>query len=239
RRRVLLQDPRRGEGLGPPLRGPVGGAEERPPGLAPARRHAERSRDRRGEVPPLPADRPTRQPLPDLPGHALRLRRPRRPRTLRKEGRLVTRTVYILGGAGTGESTFTAELLEPWDLGPLEIFHEEPLVRGKGRPAMIKVRGHLGETPDGIGGLYPGQMRPEIPGPDSLDRVCGPAVNAWLRGGNLPDFIIAEGALLANPRQLPVFAEETDLLVLHFTVDEMIADLRFLARGSNQAPTYV
>ena len=60
-----------------------------------------------------------------------------------------------------------------------------------------------------------------------------------LRAGILPDFIIAEGALLANPRQLPVFAEETELLVLHFTVDEMIADLRFLARGSNQAPSYV
>src|SRR5699024_5920499 len=84
-----------------------------------------------------------------------------------------------------------------------------------------------------------GQMREEFPGTDGLYRVCGPAVNAWLRAGNLPDFIIAEGALLANPRQLPVFAEETDLLVLHFTVDEMIADLRFLARGSNQAPTYV
>ena len=74
----------------------------------------------------------------------------------------MTRTVYILGGAGTGKSTFTAELLEPWDLGPLEIFHEEPLVRGKGRPAMIKVRGHLVETPEGVGGLYLGQMRPEI-----------------------------------------------------------------------------
>ena len=151
----------------------------------------------------------------------------------------MTRTVYILGGAGTGKSTFTAELLEPWDLGPLEIFHEEPLVRGKGRPAMIKVRGHLVETPEGVGGLYLGQMRPEFPGTDGLDRVCGPAVNAWLRAGILPDFIIAEGALLANPRQLPVFAEETELLVLHFTVDEMIADLRFLQRGSNQAPTYV
>ena len=151
----------------------------------------------------------------------------------------MTRAVYILGGAGTGKSTFTAELLAPWDLGPLEVFHEEPLVRGKGRPAMIKVRGHLVETPGGIGGLYLGQMRPEFPGTDGLDRVCGPAVNAWLRAGILPDFIVAEGALLANPRQLPVLAEETELLVLHFTVDEMIADLRFLARGSTQAPTYV
>lgn len=151
----------------------------------------------------------------------------------------MTRSVYVLGGAGTGKSTFTAELLSSWELGPLEIFHEEPLVRGKGRPALIKVRGHLVETPDGIGGLYLGQMRPEFPGTDGLDRVCGPAVNAWLRAGILPDFIIAEGALLANPRQLPVFAEETELLVLHFTVDEMIADLRFLQRGSNQAPTYV
>ena len=151
----------------------------------------------------------------------------------------MTRTVYILGGAGTGKSTFTAELLAPFALGPLEIFHEEPLVRGKGRPAMIKVRGHLVETAEGVDGLYLGQMREEFPGTDGLDRVCGPAVNAWLRAGILPEFIIAEGALLANPRQLPVLAEETDLLVLHFTVDEMIADLRFLARGSNQAPTYV
>lgn len=151
----------------------------------------------------------------------------------------MTRSVYILGGAGTGKSTFTAELLAPFALGPLEIFHEEPLARGKGRPALIKVRGHLVETAEGVGGLYLGQMREEFPGTDGLDRVCGPAVNAWLRAGILPDFIIAEGALLANPRQLPVFAEETELLVLHFTVDEMIADLRFLQRGSNQAPTYV
>lgn len=156
----------------------------------------------------------------------------------------MTRSVYILGGAGTGKSTFTAELLSPWDLGPLEVFHEEPLIRGKGRPAMIKVRGHVIEEPGGDVapvpiGFYLGQMRAEFPGTDGLDRVCGPAVNAWLRGGDLPPFIVAEGALLANPRQLPVLAEETELLILHFTVDEMIADLRFLARGSSQASTYV
>lgn len=151
----------------------------------------------------------------------------------------MTRSVYILGGAGTGKSTFTAELLSPWSLGPLEIFHEEPLARGKGRPAMIKVRGHLVETGENVVGLYLGQMREEFPGTDGLDRVCGPAVNAWLRAGILPDFIVAEGALLANPRQLPVLAEETELIVFHFTVDPMIADLRFLARGSNQAPSYV
>lgn len=151
----------------------------------------------------------------------------------------MTRSVYILGGAGTGKSTFTAELLAPFALGPLEIVHEEPLIRGKGRPALIKVRGHVVETAEGVDGFYLGQMREEFPGTDGLDRVCGPAVNAWLRRGALPPFIVAEGALLANPRQLPVLAEETELLVLHFTVDEMVADLRFLARGSNQAPTYV
>ena len=40
----------------------------------------------------------------------------------------MTRTVYILGGAGTGKSTFTAELLEPWDLGPLEILDRKSVV---------------------------------------------------------------------------------------------------------------
>lgn len=147
----------------------------------------------------------------------------------------MTRSVYVLGGAGTGKSTFTGRLIADWGLGPLEVVHEEPLARGKGRPAMIKVRGHRLRG----GGFYLGQMREEFPGTDGLDRVCGPAVNAWLRGGDLPEYIVAEGALLANPRQLPVLAEETELLVLHFTVDEMIADLRFLQRGSSQAPTYV
>lgn len=151
----------------------------------------------------------------------------------------MTRAVYVLGGAGTGKSTFVAEMISVWELGPFREVHAAPLVRGKGRPAMIKVRGHDLTTHRGPEGFYLGQMRAEFPGTDGLDRVCGPAVNDWLRTQPLPEFIVAEGALLANERQLPVLAEATELLVIHLMVDEFIADLRFLQRGSNQAETYV
>ena len=142
----------------------------------------------------------------------------------------MTRSVYIIGGAGTGKSTFTAELLKGHAWGPLE-----DLYALRNRKALVTLRGHRLS----VDGLYLGVHRDSFPGSDGLDRASSPTAVAWLAAGNLPSWIIGEGATLATRPFLTALAGCTDLLILHLTVDPFIADLRFAARGSNQNPGFV
>lgn len=145
----------------------------------------------------------------------------------------MTQSVYVIGGAGTGKSTFTQEILrrigEP--MGPLEDLHSKPNSRG----TMITFRGHQ-VGPDG---LYVGCMRDSFPGTDGLDRVSYIPGEEWLETALLPDWIIAEGATLAVRRFLAVLNKTTDLLLVHLTADEFVKELRFGQRGSSQDEKFV
>jgi hypothetical protein len=144
----------------------------------------------------------------------------------------VTRAVYIIGGAGTGKSTFTAEILDSAGImGPLEDLHSKPNSRG----TMITLRGHqVGED-----GLYLGCMRESFPGTDGLDRVSYIPGEEWLETALLPEWIIAEGATLAARRFIRVLNETTDLVLVHLVADEFVVELRCMERGSSQDQKFI
>lgn len=146
----------------------------------------------------------------------------------------MTRSVYVIGGAGTGKSTFTQALLDLSNrsMGPLEDLHSKPNSRG----TMITLRGHQ----VGIDGMYLGCMRDSFPGTDGLDRVSYIPGEEWLETTeNLPEWILAEGATLAARRFIRVLHETTDLLLVHLVADDFVKELRCWERGSAQDPKFV
>src|ERR1043166_1865097 len=156
----------------------------------------------------------------------------------------MTNSVYIIGAAGTGKSTFTAQLLEKLyvDLGDLEDFHAKPNAKGN----LVTLRGHRmydkGDLQRGCSGVYLGVMRQEFPGSDGLDRASSPTGEEWLQlgdGSHLPDNILAEGATLATRRFMYALHENTNLLVLALRCDPVIHDLRLLNRGAGQVGSFV
>lgn len=151
----------------------------------------------------------------------------------------MTRSVYIVGGAGTGKSTFTDKVLGglgTWH-GPLEDF-----LSLRNAKALVTLRGHRLQQPgSGRQGLYIGCIRQEFPGTDGLDRATSPVGEAWLdqRGAQEFEFLVSEGATLATSRFLTALHRHTDLLLVHLHVDPAIAEKRFAERGSSQNPTFV
>jgi hypothetical protein len=146
----------------------------------------------------------------------------------------VTRSAYIVGGAGTGKSTFTGELLDALrvTLGPLEDLHTKP-----NRKSTVRLRGHYA----GPDGLYLGCMRESFPGTDGLDRVSSPVGVEWLQLG-LHDrlgWIVGEGATLCTKPFLAALADHTDLLLVHLHAAPEVKAERFTRRGSDQAAQFV
>lgn len=156
----------------------------------------------------------------------------------------MTRSVYIIGAAGAGKSTFTAELLDNMyvDLGPLEDLHAKPNAGGN----IVTLRGHRmyskGDIQRGYEGLYLGVMRDKFPGSDGLDRASSPTGEEWLEKaplGALPNIIVGEGATLATRRFLYALNKHTELLVIALKCDPVVHDLRLLARGAGQVSSFV
>jgi hypothetical protein len=145
----------------------------------------------------------------------------------------VTRSVYVVGGAGTGKSTFMAQMLEGSQLGPLETLCEgTPTVRGN----LIKLRGH--RLTGDIEGVYLGVMRDSFPGTDGLDRVSGMLGEQWLREAQ-PEAVVGEGSTLCTERFLSALAASSDLLLVHLTARMEEKLRRFAQRGSDQNPGFV
>lgn len=145
-----------------------------------------------------------------------------------------TSSAYILGGAGTGKSTFTAALLDELgaDLGPLTDLHSKP-----NKKAVVTLRGHYAEP----SGLYLGYMRESFPGTDGLDRASSPTGEEWLDNGGHHGlgWIVGEGATLATRRFLAALARNTDLMVVHLHAPMDVRRARFAVRGSNQDDRFV
>lgn len=147
----------------------------------------------------------------------------------------VTRSLYIIGGAGSGKSTFTASILSALgsEMGPLEDLHTTPNARG----SLVTLRGHTLAD----GGLYLGCMRDEFPGTDGLDRASSITAEEWLAGGGAQayPYLLGEGATLATRRFLYAAHAHTELLLIHLVVDPVVADIRFHLRGSSQDDRFV
>lgn len=148
----------------------------------------------------------------------------------------MTRSLYILGGAGVGKSTFTADLMEQLCMthSPLE-----DLWSKKNAKANVTLRGHRMYNTHGVEGLYLGVLRESFPGTDGLDRASSLTGEEWLHQGELPEWILAEGATLATRRFLNALNETTDLLVVHLHAEDFVKELRFNQRGSNQDARFV
>lgn len=148
----------------------------------------------------------------------------------------MTRSVYVIGGAGSGKSTFMDQLLGRLgvEMGPLTDLASKPNARG----TKVTLRGHglVGEPGEG---LYIGCMRDSFPGTDGLDRASSIAGELWLELGDLPKYIVAEGATLASRRFIGALHKHTELLLVHLHADEFVKELRFMERGSNQAEQFV
>lgn len=149
----------------------------------------------------------------------------------------MTRSIYILGGAGTGKSTFMAALMEETVLhvGELTELATKPNAKG----TIITLRGHHFATYDGMNGTYVGFLRDSFPGTDGLDRASSIAGEVWLQNGPLNELVIAEGNTLATSRFLTALDENTDLLLVHLTCPDFVRELRFIERGSSQNPGWV
>jgi hypothetical protein len=147
----------------------------------------------------------------------------------------MTKSVYVLGGAGTGKSTFTARVLTALqaELGPLQELAELP-----NKKNVVTLRGHVITCRD-VRGMYLGKMRDLHPGTDGLDRASSPVAASWVANGRLPDFILAEGATLATRKFLAALHENTHLLVVHLWAEEWLTELRLRGRGTSQDPKFV
>lgn len=147
----------------------------------------------------------------------------------------MTASVYVIGGAGTGKSTFTQSLLDMSNrsMGPLEDLHQKPNSRG----TVITLRGHR----VGLDGMYLGCMRDSFPGTDGLDRVSYIPGEDWLftEGRERLEFLIAEGATLAVRRFITALHHTTDLLLVLLEADDFVKELRFGERGSTQDEKFV
>lgn len=147
--------------------------------------------------------------------------------------RSTTRSVYIIGGAATGKSTFM-DALVGGALGA-EFGSYGPLYTGKeastGRARTLC--GHRLYVP-GVAepGVYIGQHREWFPGTDGLDLVISPTAAEYLRVGDLPSIIVAEGAVLSTPKFLTALHQETNLLLLHLRAPDDVVVERVAQRGS-------
>lgn len=148
----------------------------------------------------------------------------------------MTRAVYVVGGAGAGKSTFTSRVMDLIVLGQTALTDLHALPNKKN---IVTFRGHQLTDFDGRSGLYIGVMRDHYPGTDGLDRASSPVGAAWLRQGNLPDFIIGEGATLSTRPFITALHETTELLLVHLFAEEFVKEIRFMQRGSDQQESFV
>lgn len=148
----------------------------------------------------------------------------------------MTRSLYIVGGAGVGKSTFTSQLLnligDP-EHGPSELVD---LYSKRNAKALVTLRGHWLNGGDGI---YLGKLREHHPGTDGLDRASHAPGVEWLRTQPLPEFILGEGATLATTAFLEALRDVTNLLLVHLVCDPEVKRERLLERGTTQSENFI
>lgn len=152
------------------------------------------------------------------------------------------RSVYVCGGPGAGKSTFTQQLMDRAgiNLGGLQSIHQKMNSKN-----LVTLRGHEATAPwAGKPGIYLGVMRDQFPGTDAMDRASHQPAIEWL--GLVayglayePQFLVSEGKNLALKPFLAGLRAVGPTLLVHLTVDPVVADIRFIQRGAGVADTYL
>lgn len=136
----------------------------------------------------------------------------------------MTRSLYLIGGPGSGKSTLMSRLLDGWEVGPYE------------RWTRKEMFGHYLRHPELGSGAYLGHLRPEYPGTDALSLSVAPQALLWLE--SLPllglDWVFGEGIRLSHMGFLNALAAATDLTIVHMDVDPEVAETRRKNRGGKQ-----
>ena len=119
----------------------------------------------------------------------------------------MTRSIYILGGPGSGKSTLMRYLIREWVPGPYIRLIDRELF------------GHQLINADLELGVYLGHLRPEYPGTDALSLSVAPHALRWLQTLD-PQlaWVFGEGARLGHAGFLQELSVKTDLLVVHLSV---------------------
>lgn len=143
---------------------------------------------------------------------------------------MTTRSLYIVGGPGSGKSTFLRSVLRFEEFGDVE----EIAIAHNSRGSRIALRGQ----PISSGGVYLGILRDEYPGTDALDNVSHIPAVEWL-SGPLPQRIVGEGLVLTTSKFLTALASSTALMLVHLTCSPEETARRFAARGSEQKDSWV
>lgn len=128
----------------------------------------------------------------------------------------MTQAVYLVGGAGSGKSTFMELLLKEQHFGPFEVLH-----KGQTGMGMVPLGGHRLNG----GGVYLGRKREHFSGTDALNRAASPVGVEWLGLGGLPDWIVGEGITLGTRPFLLALAAATDLLLVHLWAEPFVKEL--------------
>lgn len=144
----------------------------------------------------------------------------------------MTRSLYIVGGPGTGKSTFLRSVLRFEEFGEVE----EIFIAHNSRGSRIALRGQQISS----GGVYLGILREEYPGTDALDNLSHLPATQWLTsGGPLPERIVGEGLVLTTHAFLSALANHTELMLLHLVCSPEETARRFALRGSQQKESWV
>lgn len=150
----------------------------------------------------------------------------------------MTRSVYIIGAAGSGKSTLTEHLIDTqlgWSLGEPETLHRSLVATHR-----VRFRGQrLYDAGEDEIGVYFGVRRAEFPGTDACDKVCGPVAREWLRETELPPVLIGEGLRFTTRPFLTALSEVSDLTIVHLVASEEELERRTLGRGSVHSDTFV
>lgn len=136
----------------------------------------------------------------------------------------MTRSVYLVGGPGTGKSTIMAHLLSAWDVGPYVRLGER------------EVFGHWLYNADQGGGVYLGHLRPEYPGTDAFPLSACPHAIRWMENLMPPEtaMLYGEGFRLGCKAFLEPLGQLTDMTVVHLLASPEVAAQRQAQRpGSN------
>lgn len=147
---------------------------------------------------------------------------------------VMPKAVYVIGGSGTGKSTFVEEALgAEAEFSPqYQVALGYDSAQRKAPLVGHRVRTSRGEV------TYLGVHRDQYPGLDGVSRLAYLGFNAWAVAG-LDKAVIAEGRVLLNKRTLSLFNTAADLLVVHLVPAPEVQAAWLEARGYAPEPAKV
>ena len=149
------------------------------------------------------------------------------------------RSLYVVGPAGVGKSTFMTMLLDQSGLAVADL---EEFWSKRNAKALVTLRGHrmFGPLGDQVG-VYLGSLREgDFPGTDALDRATSPTAKDWLENApDIPRTIVAEGATLATRPFLYELQDRTDLMFVYLRCEPEEHEKRLSRRGAGQPTAFI